>query len=40
MESDSIGRPYMLQNVWTKFDPVAHGLPADFVLTNFTKLKG
>lgn len=22
------------------FDPVEHGLPADFVLTNYTKMKG
>ena len=23
-----------------RFDPVSHGLSADFVLTNFTKMKG
>jgi hypothetical protein len=23
-----------------RFDPVSHGLNADFVLTNFTKMKG
>jgi len=30
------GRPPMM----TPFNPVEHGLSSDFILTNFTKMKG
>lgn len=32
----SNGKPQKMK----PFDPVSHGLPADFVLTNYTKMKG
>lgn len=32
----SNGKPQQMK----PFDPVEHGLPADFVLTNYTKMKG
>lgn len=32
----SNGKPHNIK----PFDPVDHGLPADFVLTNYTKMKG
>jgi len=38
MEVNSIGNE--IRNKWRKFDPKEHGLPEDFVLTNFSKLKG
>jgi hypothetical protein len=30
----------LLMSEYPEFDPTSIGLPADFVLTNFTKLKG
>lgn len=36
VQYQSNGKPQKLK----PFDPVEHGLPADFVLTNYTKMKG